>query len=140
MVMKKYYYAVGRRKTATATCHLLKGKWNILVKKGDEYIKIEDYFIWEGSQDLLKDALFPFIVLWNSTRKMFDATLHVKWWWLRGHAEAIKLALSRALVEFNADYKTILKPYSLLKRDPRQKERKKPGLKKARKSPQWSKR
>jgi small subunit ribosomal protein S9 len=59
---------------------------------------------------------------------------------LRGQAEAIRLAISRALVEFNADYRPTLKPYGLLKRDPREKERKKPGLRKARKSPQWSKR
>jgi len=71
---------------------------------------------------------------------MFDATLHVNGGGLRGYAESIRLALSRALVEFNADYRLTLKPYSLLKRDPRKKERKKPGLKGARKSPQWSKR
>jgi ribosomal protein S9 len=47
MATKKYYYAVGRRKTATATAHLTKGKGNILVKKGDEYININDYFIGE---------------------------------------------------------------------------------------------
>lgn len=140
MVANKYYYAVGRRKTSTATCHLKKGKWNILVKKGENYIKIEDYFTWEGSADLLKDALFPLTVLWTSTRKMFDVTLHVNGGGLRGHAESIRLALSRALVEFNSDYRSILKPYGLLKRDPREKERKKPGLKGARRSPQWSKR
>jgi ribosomal protein S9 len=44
MATKKYYYAVGRRKTSTATAHLTKGKGNILVKKGDEYININDYF------------------------------------------------------------------------------------------------
>lgn len=136
----KYYYAVGRRKTATATCHLAKGKWEILVKRQDSYLKIEEYFSWEGSSDLLKDALFPFTVLWASVRKQFDITLHLQGGWLRWHAEAIRLAISRALVEFNPDYRQTLKPYSLLKRDPRAKERKKPGLKKARKSPQWSKR
>jgi small subunit ribosomal protein S9 len=59
---------------------------------------------------------------------------------LRGQAEAIRLAISRALVEFNPEYRLVIKPYGLLKRDPREKERKKPGLRKARKSPQWSKR
>ncbi len=140
MATNKYYYAVGRRKTSTATCHLTKGKWNVLVKKDQEYIKIEDYFAWEGSKDLLKDALFPLTVLWTPTRKMFDVTLHVHGGGLRGHAESIRLALSRALVEFNPDYRPTLKPYGLLKRDPREKERKKPGLRGARKSPQWSKR
>jgi len=140
MAEKKYYYAVGRRKTSTATVHLTKGKGNILVKKGDEYVKIEDYFFWDGAKELVKDALFPFTILGANTRKLFDITIHVQWGGLRGQAEAIRLAISRALVEFNADYRPTLKPYGLLKRDPREKERKKPGLKKARKSPQWSKR
>jgi small subunit ribosomal protein S9 len=142
MTTKKYYYAVGRRKTSTATAHLTKGKWNILVKSANvnDYVKIEDYFAGEGSQDLLKDALFPFLVLWSNVRKLFDITLHVKGGGLRWQAEAIRLAIARVLVEFNPDYRPTLKPYGLLKRDPREKERKKPGKKKARKSPQWSKR
>lgn len=57
-----------------------------------------------------------------------------------GQAEAIRLAFARALVAYNEANRLQLKPYGLLKRDPRIKERKKPGLKKARKSPQWSKR
>jgi small subunit ribosomal protein S9 len=55
-------------------------------------------------------------------------------------AEAIRLAFARALVEYNPEYRSVLKPYGLLKRDPREKERKKYGLKKARRAPQWSKR
>jgi len=140
MAENKYYYAVGRRKTSTATVHLKKGKGNILVRKGDEYIKIEDYFVWEWAQELVKDALFPFAILGKNTQKMFDITIHLSGGGLRGQAEAARLAISRALVEFNPDYRLTLKPYGLLKRDPREKERKKPGLKKARKSPQWSKR
>lgn len=57
-----------------------------------------------------------------------------------GQADAIKLGFVRAIIEFNPEYKSTLKAYGLLKRDPRRKERKKPGLKKARKSPKWSKR
>jgi len=140
MATKKYYYAVWRRKTSTATAHLMKGKGNILVKKGDEYININDYFVGEGAKELVKDALYPFAVLGKNSEKMFDITLHVHGGGLRGQAEAIRLAISRALVEFNPDYRATLKPYGLLKRDPREKERKKPWLKKARKSPQWSKR
>ena len=140
MAEKKYNYAVGRRKTSTATVHLMKGKGNISVRKGDEYVKIQDYFVWEGAQELVKDALFPFAVLGKSAQKMFDITIHVVGGGLRGQAEAIRLAISRALVEFNPEYRLTLKPYGLLKRDPREKERKKPGLRKARKSPQWSKR
>jgi len=140
MATNKYYYAVGRRKTSSATVHLMKGKGEILVKKGEEYVKIEDFFSWEWSKNLLQDTLYPFIVLGNNVRKMFNITIHVEWGWLRGQAEAIRLAISRALVDFNQEYRPTLKPYGLLKRDPREKERKKPGLRKARKSPQWSKR
>ena len=137
---EKYFYAVGRRKTSSATVHLKKGKGNILVKKDDEYVKIENFFSWEWSKNILQDALYPFLVLGNNVKKMFDITIHVKWGGLRGQAEAIRLGLSRALVEFNPEYRLVIKPYGLLKRDPREKERKKPGLRKARKSPQWSKR
>lgn len=140
MTNKKYYYAVWRRKTSTAVTHLFKGKGNILIRKDDEYVSIEDYFTWQGSEDLLKDALYPFTVLWKTVRNQLDATIHLSGWWLRWHSEAIRHSLSRALVEFDNDFRTVLKPYGLLKRDPREKERKKPGLRKARKAPQWSKR
>ena len=140
MATKRYYYAVWRRKTSTATAHLTKGKGNILVKKGDEYVDINNYFIGEWAKELVKDALYPFAILGRNSEKIFDITLHVRGGGLRGQAEAIRLAISRALVEFNPDYRLTLKPYGLLKRDPREKERKKPWLKKARKSPQWSKR
>jgi len=137
---EKYFYAVGRRKTSSATVHLSKGKGNILIKKGDEYIKIEKFFSWEWSKNILQDALYPFAVLWNNVRKMFDITIHVNGGGIRWQAEAIRLWISRALVDFNPEYRLVIKPYGLLKRDPREKERKKPGLRKARKSPQWSKR
>jgi len=142
MATKKFTYAVGRRKSSTATAHLVKGKGNILVKTPgkEDFIKIEDFFTGEGSKDLLNDALYAFAVLWKNTRDLFDITLKVHGGWLRGQAEAIRLAIARALVTFNPDYRPTLKPYGLLKRDPREKERKKPGLRKARKSPQWSKR
>ena len=142
MAAKKFYYAVGRRKTSTATAHLTKGKGNILVKTPgkEDFIAIEEFFSGEGSQDLLKDALYAFGILGPNVRKMFDITLKVHGGGPRGQAEAIRLAIARALVEFNPEYRATLKPYGLLKRDPREKERKKPGKKKARKSPQWSKR
>ena len=137
---EKYFYAVGRRKTSSATVHLSNGKGNILIKKGDGYIKIEKFFSWEWSKNILQDALYPFAVLWNNVRKMFDITIHVNGGGIRWQAEAIRLWISRALVDFNPEYRLVIKPYGLLKRDPREKERKKPGLRKARKSPQWSKR
>jgi len=142
MAAKKFYYAVGRRKTATATAHLMKGKGNILVKTPgkEDFIKIEEYFAGEGSQDLLKDALYAFGILGANARKMFDITLKVHGGGPRAQAEAIRLAIARALVEFNPDYRPTLKPYGLLKRDPREKERKKYGLRGARRGQQYSKR
>ena len=71
---------------------------------------------------------------------MFDITLKVHGGGPRAQAEAIRLAIARALVEFNPDYRPTLKPYGLLKRDPREKERKKYGLRGARRGQQYSKR
>ena len=93
-----------------------------------------------GNQYLLNTALYPFAVLWNDLFAQFNADIKVVWWWLMGQADAIKLWLVRALILCNAEYKTMLKAHDLLKRDPRIKERKKPGLKKARKAPKRSKR
>ena len=70
----------------------------------------------------------------------FDAEIKIVGWGIAGQSDAIRLAFSRALVEWNSDLRPTLKPHGLLKRDPRVKERKKPGLKKARKAPTWSKR
>ena len=137
---KKYYYGVGRRKTSTATVRLYPNwKGEILITSTKvKNKKLEDYF--GNVKDLVEDALYPFYILGQDVRKKFDMTIHVRWWWVRWHAEAIRLGISRALVEYFPDWKKQLKPYWLLKRDDRSKERKKPGLKKARKAPQWSKR
>lgn len=136
----KYYYGVGRRKTSTATVRLYKGgKGEItLTTENIDSIKLEDYF--KDTVDLVEDSLYPFYILGKEVRKQFDVTIHVKWGGVRGQAEAIRLWLSRALVEYYPERRNQLKPYGLLKRDDRNKERKKPGLLKARKSPQWSKR
>ena len=70
----------------------------------------------------------------------FEASVKVKGGGFKGQAEAIRHGLARALVKFNPDFRKKLKRVGYLKRDPRMKERKKPGLKKARKAPQWAKR
>ena len=72
--------------------------------------------------------------------KQFDADIKVIGGGIAGQSDAIKLAFARALIDYNPEWRLTLKPYGLLKRDPRIKERKKPGLKKARKAPTWSKR
>lgn len=140
MTNKKYFYAVWRRKQSTATIRLFFwGSWEISIKSENiESISLEKFFC--NTKDLVEDSLYPFLILGKDVKKQFDATIHVHWWWMRWQAEAIRLGLSRALVKYFPDRKLQLKPYWLLKRDDREKERKKPWLRKARKSPQWSKR
>lgn len=139
MADKKYLYAVGRRKKSTAVVKLYpKGKWTYSIRKGEWTVSIEEYF--GGHKYMVEDCFFPFTVLGDKAQSMFDAEITVRGWWLMGHAEAIRLAFARALVEHSEGNRLTLKPHGLLKRDPRVKERKKPGLKKARKSPEWSKR
>ena len=140
MTNREYTNAVGRRKATTATVKLYaKGAGNILVKTvtGKEYT-LADYF--GGNVYLYKNAVLPFTTLGNDVLKKFDAEIKIVGGGIAGQSDAIKLAFSRALVEWNSDLRTTLKPHGLLKRDPRIKERKKPGLKKARKAPTWSKR
>ena len=140
MTNREYTNAVGRRKETTATVKLYaKGAGNILVKTatGKEYT-LADYF--GGNVYLYKNAVLPFTTLGNDVLKKFDVEIKIVGGGIAGQSDAIKLAFSRALVEWNSDLRPTLKPHGLLKRDPRIKERKKPGLKKARKAPTWSKR
>jgi len=140
MANREYTNAVGRRKETTATVKLYaKGAWNFLLRTATwkEY-SLAEYF--GGNIYLYENAMMPFTTLWADVAKKFDAEIKVVWGWIAGQSDAIRLAFSRALVEWNSDLRPTLKPHGLLKRDPRVKERKKPGLKKARKAPTWSKR
>jgi small subunit ribosomal protein S9 len=137
---KQYIYAVGRRKESTAILKLYprgKGKININTENLQN-VDLETLF--KGNKYLIEDALYPFYIIGQDYLKQFDADIVVRGGGIRGQAEAIRLAFARALVEYNPEFRTQLKPYGLLKRDPREKERKKYGLKKARRAPQWSKR
>lgn len=139
MADKKYLYAVGRRKRSTAVVKLYpKGSGSYSIRKWEGTVSIKDYF--GGHTYMVEDCFFPFTVLGDKAQSMYDAEITVRWWGLMGQAEAIRLAFARALVEHNESNRLTLKPHGLLKRDPRVKERKKPWLKKARKSPEWSKR
>lgn len=136
---KKYEYGLWRRKQSTAMVKLYSGwKWNINIVRWDKKVSIKEFF-W-GNSHLLENALYWFHILWDSAKDRFDVEIKLSWWGIRWQAEAIKLALSRALVSYNSEYRTQLKPYGLLKRDSREKERKKYWFKKARKSPQRTKR
>ena len=89
---------------------------------------------------MIENVMMPFTILSAKAAKTYDAEVILRGGGIMGQAEALRLAFARALVLEKEDHRLVLKPHGLLKRDPRVKERKKPGLKKARKSPQWSKR
>ena len=121
----------GRRKEATAVATLKKGSGDFVVNKK----KLEDYF----GRDVAKMIVKQPLVLTN-TLNSFDINIRVNGGGAFGQAGAIRLAISKALVLENPDFRAELKKAGYLTRDSRVKERKKVGLKKARKSPQFSKR
>ena len=124
-------HKIGRRKTAVARVYVAKGKGNITVNKKD----MAAYFPTATLQYKVNQPL----ALTNNDGN-FDITVNVYGGGITGQAEAIRLALSRAMCELDADNRGILKPEGLLTRDPRMVERKKFGQKKARKKFQFSKR
>jgi len=140
MANKEYNYAIGRRKETSAVVKLYaKGTGNFQLTTANGVQKsLQEYF--GGNLYLLENALAPFTTLGADMAGKFDATIKVAGGGISGQADAIKLGFARALIDWNPEFRLTLKPYGLLKRDPRIKERKKPGLKKARKSPTWSKR
>lgn len=124
-------HKIGRRKTAVARVYLSSGKGNITVNKRE----FDNYF----STDTLKYKVKQPLALTNN-EGVFDININVSGGGITGQAEAIRLALSRAMCELDAENRTTLKPEGLLTRDPRMVERKKFGQKKARKKFQFSKR
>ncbi|MGH7240820.1 MAG: 30S ribosomal protein S9 [Candidatus Saccharimonadales bacterium] len=132
MAANNYFYALGRRKSATARVRVMNGKGNITVndKPANEYFA--------DSKHLLGKLEQPFTVLENTGK--FDVTVRVNGGGHDGQIEAIRLGISKALVLINEDFKNTLKRADLLSRDPRDKERKKFGLKGARKQRQFTKR
>lgn len=124
-------HKIGRRKTAVARVYLSPGKGTITVNKRS----FDNYF----STDTLKYKVMQPLAMTNNAEN-FDVTINVYGGGITGQAEAIRLALSRAMCEVDADNRATLKPEGLLTRDPRMVERKKFGQKKARKKFQFSKR
>ncbi len=127
-----YFYALGRRKSVTARVRLTSGKGAITINSKTA----EEYFA--GSKSLLFELQRPFNVLEQNGK--FDASVIVSGGGMSGQAAAIRLALAKSLVAVNEDYKQTLKRADMLGRDPREKERKKFGLKGARKQRQFTKR
>lgn len=131
-VRHSYLYAVGRRKTSVARVRLFKkgeGKLTVNDKDADKYFPTQEL------RDIVKQPLASVGKL-----KEFDITIKVSGGGSRGQAEASRHGISRVLELFDKDLRKTLKPHGYLKRDPRRKERKKPGLKRARRAPQWAKR
>lgn len=132
MAESTYLYGLGRRKSATARARLLKGKGSITIneKPADEYLS--------QNKSMLAEVTDPLALV--GKQKEYDVTVKVKGGGLAGQVDAIKLAIAKALTVGNADLRPVLKKAELLRRDPREKERKKYGLRSARKREQYSKR
>ena len=124
-------HKIGRRKTAVARVYLTDGKGKITINKRE----LDNYFTTPTLRYKVKQ---PLVLTDNETS--FDIKVNVFGGGITGQAEAIRLALSRAMCEINEEHRLILKPEGLLTRDPRMVERKKFGQKKARKKFQFSKR
>ena len=125
------YYGTGRRKSSVARVYLVPGSGTITVNKRD----IDQYF----GMDTLKLIIRQPLELTGTTGK-FDIRINVFGGGYTGQAGAIRHGISRALLLADSDYRPVLKKAGLLTRDPRMKERKKYGLKGARRAPQFSKR
>ena len=128
---KIVFYGTGRRKKSIARVRLVAGKGNITVNKTalDEYFKLETLKV------IVKQ---PFVA--TNTLDKYDVVCKVTGGGFTGQAGAIRHGIARALLEANSEYRPALKENGYLTRDSRTKERKKYGLKKARKAPQFSKR
>ena len=132
MAKDNYFYALGCRKSATARVRLMTGKGVITIngKPANEYFSESKYLLGKLQQ--------PFVVLDNVNK--FDVSAKVSGGGQEGQVEAIRLGISKAIVVMNPDFKSTLKRADLISRDSREKERKKFGLKGARKQRQFTKR
>ena len=131
MAAEVQYWGTGRRKTAVARVRLVPGDGNVVINDRD----VEDYF---NRKSLIQDLMSP-LELTNTTDNL-DVLVNVNGGGLSGQAGAVRLGIARALLKVDGDYRKPLKDAGYLTRDARMKERKKYGHKKARKSPQFSKR
>ena len=131
MAKSERFYGTGRRKNSIARVYITPGSGKITVNKKD----VNDYF---GLETLKVIVRQPFAV--TDTDGKFDVLVNVYGGGFTGQAGAIRHGIARALCEADADYRPILKKAGYLTRDPRMKERKKYGLKGARRAPQFSKR
>ena len=125
------FYGTGRRKSAVARVYVKPGKGEITINKRS----IDEYFGLETLKTIVRQPLMA-----TETVNKYDIVVNVKGGGYTGQAGAIRHGIARALLKVDADFRPALKAEGFLTRDPRMKERKKPGLKAARRAPQFSKR
>ena len=131
MAKTEKFYGTGRRKKSVARVYLTPGKGDVIINKRS----MDEYF---GLETLKVIVRQPFAA--TGTTEKFDVQVNVRGGGFTGLAGAIRHGIARALLEVDADYRPVLKKEGFLTRDPRMKERKKYGLKAARRAPQFSKR
>ncbi len=128
---ERYFYATGKRKTAVARVRLFPGSGAIIVN-GKPF---QEVFTWRALQDVVLEPLQV-----TQLQKNYNATIMVSGGGVSGQAQAVRHGIARALLEANSELRPVLRKAGLLTRDSRIKERKKYGLKRARKAPQYTKR
>jgi small subunit ribosomal protein S9 len=128
----QYYEGIGRRKSATARVRISAGSGNFVVNQKT----LEEFFTRYGDTETI---LAPFKAI-GENQTQYDVSVLVSGGGVNGQTTAVQLGLARAFAKMNADYVSVLRKNRLLTRDPREKERKKPGLKRARKAPTYTKR
>ncbi len=131
MAKTERYYGTGRRKKAIARVYLVPGKGNVTINKRD----MDEYFGLETLKVIVRQPMVA-----TDTVEKFDVIVNVKGGGYTGQAGAVRHGIARALLQVDGDYRPVLKKAGFLTRDPRMKERKKYGLKAARRAPQFSKR
>ena len=131
MANTERYYGTGRIKTSVARVYFMPGKGDVKVNRRS----MDDYFGMETLKVIIRQ---PLVATGNADK--FDVLVNVRGGGFTGQAGAIRHGISRALLQVDADYRPVLKKAGFLTRDPRMKERKKYGLKAARRAPQFSKR
>lgn len=130
--MTQYYEGIGRRKESTARVRVMSGAGKFVVNSKEA----ADYFTREGDMD---NILRAFAAV-GQARETYDISVVVTGGGVSGQTDAVKMGMARALVKINGEWNSSMRKAGLLTRDARVKERKKPGLKRARKAPTYTKR
>ncbi|MCK5645821.1 MAG: 30S ribosomal protein S9 [Anaerolineales bacterium] len=131
MMSVQYYEGIGRRKTSTARVRVMSGSGNFLVNNKS----LAEYFTRMGDVDIILEPLRV-----TGFEGKLDVSVHVKGGGVTGQTGAVRHGLARALILMDPELREMMRPGGFLSRDSRMKERKKPGLKRARKAPTYTKR